>query len=444
MKSLPRLVKAVRNTLGDDALRDGVIVRDATGRLGFVAAREVISDDVRVRVGTALAEALGCYARPHDVLAFRDDPGANRLLNDPARLPMHVDDVCCQLVDRRIVGSGWLDTPGGEVAGPPRIVFSSVKGGVGRSTALAVAAADLARRNRNVLVVDLDLEAPGIGELLLNDDRKPRFGVADFLVEDGIGGVPDSRLGDFVGVSGLTLGTGGRVDVVPAFGREAVEHPENVLAKLSRAMIEDIGAQGEVITTAEQITTLIRRLTERDTYNVVLIDSRAGFGELSAPAILALGATTLLFGTAQKQTLEAYRPLLAALQLLARRDVRTKGKADWRLNLKTVHAKASLSESALARHRDGLYDLFAEFLYDAETAPLSQEDAVSFGIDDRDAPHAPLVIFFNQQFIDFDPIYDRGQLTQSFYEQTFRQFLDSLDEIIAASGDPGTTLDGAT
>ena len=333
--------------------------------------------------------------------------------------------------------------PEDEVVGAPRIVFSSVKGGVGRSTALAVAAADLARRNRNVLVVDLDLEAPGIGDLLLGDDRQPRFGVADFLVEDGIGGVPDARLDDFVGVSGLTVGTGGRVDVVPAFGREAGEHPENVLAKLSRAMIEDISVDGEVITTAAQIRTLIWRLTERDTYNVVLIDSRAGFGELSAPAILALGATTLLFGTAQSQTLQAYRPLLAALRLLARRDLRAKGKADWRLNLKAVHAKASLSESALGRHRDGLYELFAEFLYDKETGALSEEDAVNFDIDDGSAPHSPLVIPFNQQFIDFDPVYGGGQLTQPFYEQTFRYFLDGLDRLIASSSDTDATLDDA-
>ena len=40
--------------------------------------------------------------------------------------------------------------------------FYSFKGGVGRSMALANAGVELARRGRKVLLVDFDLEAPGL------------------------------------------------------------------------------------------------------------------------------------------------------------------------------------------------------------------------------------------------------------------------------------------
>ena len=144
-------------------------------------------------------------------------------------MPFHVGSIVCRLIDRRIVGAGWLEAPDETEKRPPRVVFASLKGGVGRSTALAVAAADFARQGKNVLVVDLDPEAPGIGDLLLDEERTPDFGVVDFLVENGIGGVPDLLLDSFVGVSHLTTGGGGRVHVAPALGLKASTSPENVL-----------------------------------------------------------------------------------------------------------------------------------------------------------------------------------------------------------------------
>jgi hypothetical protein len=442
--SLPLLAEAVRHTLGDEALERGVVIRDSTGRLSFVAPHAAPSEEERVRISQALNEALGPYARRDGVVAYGDDPGANCLLQDPSRLTLRVGNRFCQLVDRRIVGAGWLDSPREEANGPPRIVFASFKGGVGRSTALAVAAADLARRNQNVLVVDLDLEAPGLGDLLLDEKRTPRFGAVDFLVENGIGGAPDGLLDEFVGTSALTTGGGGRVDVVPAFGQCATMNPENVLPKLSRAMIEDITEDGEAISVPAQISTMIRRLTARASYDAVLIDSRAGLAELAAPAVLGLGATVLLFGTAQRQTIQGHRALFAALKLLAQRDRAAGRNADWRLMLKAVYAKASLNENVAARHRDDLYELYADYLYDAEDEEKTDEEKENefyFDIDDQNAPHWPLIIPFSQSFVEFDPVRSASQLTQSFYEQTFRSFLNGLDAIISsAASDPGSVM----
>jgi hypothetical protein len=430
--SLPLLARTVRRVLSEDALREGIILRDAVGQLSFIVSTEAPSDQQRERIIKTLKDALGSYARPDRVLAYRNDPGANQLLHEQCYLPVQVDGTFCRLLDRRIVGAGWLEYPQAEACGPSRLVFASLKGGVGRSTALSVAAADLSRRNRNVLVVDLDLEAPGLGDFLLDETRMPRFGSLDFLVEDGIGGVSDARLDDFVGTSSLTTGGGGRVDVVPALGRQALLNPENVLPKLSRAVIEDLAEDGSSIPVVIQISAMIKRLIEREEYDVVLIDSRAGLSELAAPAILGLGATVLLFGTAQKQTIDGYRSLFAELRLLAQRDRAAGREADWRLLLKPVYAKASLDPGIAAKHRDDLYDLFAEYLYDAENEDASPEDAIAFDIDDPVAPHSPLLIPFSQSFLDFDSARNPNQLTQAFYEQTFRPFLSGIDAAITA------------
>lgn len=432
--SIPALISALRNLIGDEAVEKGIILRDVTGRLSFICAQEPKNEAERQIITAALLEALGPYARNDRVIAFINDPGANQVLQSPARLFFQVEGLACQLIDRRIVGTGWLDVPCEQLQKPPRIVFASLKGGVGRSTALAVAAADLARRNRNVLVVDLDIEAPGLGDLLLTEDRLPRFGVTDFLVENGIGGIPNELLADFVGVSSLTTGGGGRVLVVPAIGSSAINNPQNVLPKIARAMIENVSDNGETMSVADQISNMISRLVAHTGCDIVLIDSRAGLAELAAPAVLGLEATILLFGTAQLQTINGYRALFAGLRLLAKRDLAQGRSANWRLWLKAVHAKASLSSELLAKHKDNLYDLFAEELYD-EDQGLAELEEVSFDIDDQDAPHSPFLIPFNQSFVDFDPVHDPSHLTQVFYEQTFRPFLDGLDSILKTTSD---------
>ena len=60
---------------------------------------------------------------------------------------------------------------------PYIVTFYSFKGGVGRSLALINVAFGLVKRGRNVLVVDMDLEAPGIsGFLSRNDELARAFG----------------------------------------------------------------------------------------------------------------------------------------------------------------------------------------------------------------------------------------------------------------------------
>ena len=61
--------------------------------------------------------------------------------------------------------------------------FYSFKGGVGRSMALANAAVELARRGRRVLVVDFDLEAPGLDTFDILRPREPLAGIIDFVRE---------------------------------------------------------------------------------------------------------------------------------------------------------------------------------------------------------------------------------------------------------------------
>ena len=61
--------------------------------------------------------------------------------------------------------------------------FYSFKGGVGRTMALVNTAVALAKRGRRVLVVDFDLEAPGLDTFDIFRSPKPVPGVIDFVAE---------------------------------------------------------------------------------------------------------------------------------------------------------------------------------------------------------------------------------------------------------------------
>jgi hypothetical protein len=417
--SFQALLEEVRRVLGDEALDKAVVHREAAGRLAFFYDGELPSDKAE-SLEKALRERLGPYARSDRLVADRREPAVERVLDEPTRQWLPPDgDRRVRYVDRRIVGVDWLAGPPSK-QGPesPRFVFASLKGGVGRTTALCIAATDLARQGKNVLVVDLDLEAPGVGSLLLGDEGAPRLGSIDFLVESTV--VEPDRLStlfpDLVAPSFQTRPEGGRIDVVPALGSST--KPENYLGKLSRALL-DIGPEGVALPVRVKISRLLDGLTNGQSYDAVFIDARAGLGELAAGPLLGLGATVFLFGTAQRQTLQDYRLLFAHLASLV--EPAPESGSPWD-TLRVVLAKAAPDARQNQWFLEGLYALFQEYLYEEQEGL----EGFNFREDDPAAPHYPVPIAMNPLFADWDPTRRPDDLTQPFYESSFRPFLDEL------------------
>lgn len=429
-ESMGAMAAAIAQVLGERALKEGVIVRDASGLLSFISSSPTPNDPLLLGVlRSAVNARVGCYAHADDPIVFGDEPGASIVLNDSEQLFSESDGLSFRFIDRRVVGVGWLSAPVTRIASPPRVVFASLKGGVGRSTALVVTAFDFAQQGKKVLAIDLDLEAPGLGELMLEAESRPTLGLVDYLVEEKIRSLDDKELSLFIGASQIAAASGsGIVHVVPAFGSNSLITPEGVLPKLARAMTEGFDTSGATTSIAKQLARFIDHVTSLEQYDVVLIDARAGLGELTAPAVLGLGATVLLFGTAQEQTISGYRAMFAGLKQLARRDLFNGRDADWRLLLKPVLAKASIDEKIVARHADDLYELFLDNVYDEGDSDSLM--SISFSPDDVVAPHQPLIIPFDPRFAEFDPTRGVGHWGKPFYEQTFRVFLDNLRDLI--------------
>jgi MinD-like ATPase involved in chromosome partitioning or flagellar assembly len=323
-----------------------------------------------------------------------------------------------QVVDRRLVGADWQLAPLEKVTDTPVAVFWSLKGGVGRSTALCVAASELSRQGFDILALDLDLEAPGIGEMLLREGERPEYGALDFFVENGFGTVDDAFLRSMMAPSRLTDGRG-LVSVVPATGYATDRAPQNMLAKLARAYI-DIPASGGSGSFLHQTRDLVQRLTRATHYDAVLVDARAGLNESSAASLLSLGGTVLLFGVDTPQTFRGYRSTFAHLN----RFVISGAENTWRERLQMVHSKAVAISAEQKNFRDRSFDLFSEWMY--EEAEFNRQDVFNFDLDDDMAPHFPWPILHDGNFLEFDPIAHPEQLAEELCIRTFGNFVGRL------------------
>ncbi|MBF0392334.1 MAG: ParA family protein [Alphaproteobacteria bacterium] len=417
--SLPLLLRFVELHFGDAVPTNLAVMRDMFGRLAVLVEGQ--DKNARTGLSKTLVGCLGPYAVDGATVIDAASPLGRDLLDDQhslwrvERFPESGREVTVRTIDRRLVGQDWVLPPSHGPGGAPRLVFASLKGGVGRSTALSVTAAHLAQRGLDVLAIDLDIEAPGLGSMLVTADSRPRQGALDYLVENGRGGVSDDELDEFVATSELTdrFRGQGRVDVVPAAGRACADNPHNVIGKLARALVEDLRPGGGTISLRDQTREMVDRLAARRRYDAVLIDSRAGLAEMTSGPLLGLDATVLLFGIDQPQTFEGYSYLLAHLAQLQVRD-----ENDWRHGFRFVQAKAPASPDARRRFRDDLFDLFADHFYESE-----DRGAFNFGMDEPGAPHDALCIGFDGGYLDFDPVRDHAHLDNAVYKAAFGDFL---------------------
>jgi len=291
----------------------------------------------------------------------------------------------------------------------PRVVFYSMKGGVGRSTAMAACAFALAQAGRRVLVLDLDLESPGLSASLLPPDRQPAFGITDWLVEDLVNN-GDAVSDDLSALCPLAAAGAGEIRVVPAHGKE----PGEYLSKLDRIWMPKFVDDDRQQVWSERLERLIRELEQKHQPDMVLIDSRAGINEVASTCVTDLDASRIyLFALDSQQTWAGYHLLFQHwLHHGVADQIRDRLQIVGAL-IPTWHDRVPETINALCEHA---YDLFLETLYDEAPAPSEEPDHVSrdgldsvfsFGLKHRNSPPNPCPIPWNQNFAAIQSFYDR-------------------------------------
>lgn len=340
------------------------------------------------------------------------------------------------LVDRLAQEATWetISDPG-DGSRVPRVVFYSIKGGVGRSTALAACAWSLAASGQRVVVLDLDLESPGLSTSLLPQSRQPAYGITDWLVEDLVGN--GDAVFDQMHAS-VSTQQRGELIVVPSHGFE----PGEYVSKLGRVWMPGFTTEGHRQNWSERLQRLILALEQKHQPSIVLIDSRAGIDEVASACVTDLAARRIyLFAVDSLQTWQGYRMLFD----------------HWRLHgvAPIIRERLQVVGALIPTWGDGAfpqatqqlcenaYSLFSGSLYDearpepdpeAEAIGALSSDLFNFDLPDLSAPHNPCAIGWNQAFAAIESLHDRLESTDpDQIKLVFGSLLTDLQVIIGAN-----------
>ncbi len=211
------------------------------------------------------------------------------------------------------------------------ITFYSYKGGTGRSQALANVAWILASNWRRVLVIDWDLEAPGLhryfAPFLFDESLAETDGLIEFVLEyaakalecaggepgaDGAWYKPLADISRFAVSVDYPFDGGGIIDLVPA-GRQGPFYGERVRSFDWHNFYDRLGG-GSFLE-----ETRARFIGE---YNYVLIDSRTGVSDISGICTAQMPDVLVACFTANNQSIDG----TAAVAASARRQARPRAK----------------------------------------------------------------------------------------------------------------------
>lgn len=379
-----------------------LVNRDLNGRVRLILPERFKESEQRMlwaHLASLLMQRLGKHAYPQNTEILFETNREQALQGATSYLVDGFTNVW--MVDRLATEANWASiAPESEKV--PRIVFFSIKGGVGRSTALAATAWSLAQEGKRVLVLDLDLESPGLSSALLPPERQPMYGITDWLIEDLVDN-GDVVFESMVATSNLSHD--GEIHVVPAHGADHGEY----IAKLGRVWMPKLQTNGTREVWSSRLERLLQNLEERIQPDVVLIDSRSGIDEIASACITELGANLiLLFALEGQQTWNGYRMLFEQwLQAGVARQIRER--------LQVVGAIVPEHDRVgyLAGLREHSYDVFVDTLYD-EIAPIKisevgrQLDGTwkvgglsegwNFDEADETAPHHPWAVHWHRSF----------------------------------------------
>lgn len=187
---------------------------------------------------------------------------------------------------------------------PHIVTFYSFKGGVGRTTALGLVANILANRKRRVVVVDFDLEAPGLSHLFPVDSATldgNQYGVLDYLYQRIL--TPDKNVPDIVDcIRQIDSKARGEIYLIPAG-----EYNEGYIHRLADLSIRSLYQREE-----NPVHQLIEDIKTRLEPDVILIDARTGFDDAGAIALLDLADTAIVCFSPTDQSLNGLQWVVQA------------------------------------------------------------------------------------------------------------------------------------
>jgi len=237
-----------------------------------------------------------------DFLTSKEREWAGALISDSdlSNLPFW-PDAFARTTDREpapeIVLPSDLDA---DIPAPIYATFYSVRGGVGRSTALGYAAQILASKGRRVVCVDFDLEAPGLASLFgVDGEVREGQGVLPLLISIDRNEAPDASK------HLIKIPKSDELYCLPA-GLPNAEY-----ARLLQFIQPTAWYAEERNPLRELVDIISNKLPFKP--DVVMFDSRTGISEISAPLLFELADIAVIVFFPHPQAQNANKEVVRAL-----------------------------------------------------------------------------------------------------------------------------------
>jgi formylglycine-generating enzyme required for sulfatase activity len=257
--------------------------------------------------------------------------------------------------------------------------FYSFKGGVGRSMALANIGDILARRGLRVLVIDFDLEAPGLERYYAINYNQARAqpGVIDLLLafKASLTGAQDHppeldfrKLESFIVPVYPALPNGGALSLMPAGRREPAEAMRKYALDVRSFDWHDFYFNWEGAAFFEWLR---KRATSGDgAFDVVLVDSRTGVTEMGGICAYRLADAVVMLCAANQQNLSGTRSVADDFKSTSVVTLRN----DRQLDLVIVPARVEQRDQALLERFNTTFGKW----FQEDTPAIFRELGISF------------------------------------------------------------------
>lgn len=293
------------------------------------------------------------------------------------------------------------------------VSFYSFKGGIGRTTTMVMSAIELAKRGKKVVLMDFDLEAPGVSSFF-PDETISQYGVLDFLLESYVYS-NEINIDEYVYTVSEYCHVnqeGGEIYIVPALGQVCKKNIELYRKNLMRFDLN-------VPIYKENETPIDRLLKKIDVFlkpDYIFIDTRSGIHEIGGMTLTKYSDMAILFFFGSRQNIDGMKMVLPVLK---------KFQTPFTLVNCKVPINEAVAEEEKSTYLEGAYEALQ--LCDVS---YQRGDVL---LDDSSAEHYPIDIYYNEAL---EVIKNPDQLIRTFEElPSYGQLINEIEDTLADESD---------
>ena len=191
------------------------------------------------------------------------------------------------------------------------ICFYSYKGGVGRTTTMVMSAIEMAKRGKKIVMIDFDLEAPGVASIFPNESIS-QYGLLDYLIESSVYG-NELQIDEYmypVSEYCHVNQVGGEIYVIPAYGKVVDNDAELYRKCLMRFNLDMPVYMGK----STPIDGLLQKIDAFIKPDYIFIDTRSGLHQIGGITLSRYSDMAVLFFYGSQQNIEGMKMVFPILK----------------------------------------------------------------------------------------------------------------------------------